>query len=281
VAAAADPAGDDPALATALEDGPFLVVQELFLTDTAKMADVVLPVQAYTEREGTYTSGERRVQRFYPAVRPLVGLLPDFAIAAQLGQRLGRQVDGRSASRVMDAIAAALPAYAGLSYPKLAESPAQWPVIGRGDLYYGGTSYDNHQGLGVSLPLVDQGVPPGGREAPEKPAVPEGGLLVVPVSHLYDRGATLAPSTVLQMRMISGVGWLNPATAACLGLVQGQPVSANLNGAEVALTLHLDATVPLDTLMVPRLWPVAVAGAMGIGSEALHPVEAKAGQANE
>ncbi len=271
IMAAADPAGDDPALAGALEDGPFLVVQELFLTDTAKMADVVLPVQAYTEREGTYTSGERRVQRFYPAVRPPVGLLPDFAVAAQLVQRLGRQVEGRSASRVMDAILAALPsqAYAGLSYPKLAESPEQWPVIGRADLYYGGTSYDNHQGLGVPLPLVDQGVPPGGSQAPEKPAVPEGGLLVVPVSHLYDRGTTLTPSTVLQMRMISGVGWLNPATAARLGLSQGAQVSASLNGAEVALTLHLDGTVPVDTLMVPRLWPVAVAGALGIKSDAL------------
>jgi NADH-quinone oxidoreductase subunit G len=267
--AAADPAGDDPALATALEDAPFLVVQELFLTDTAKMADVVLPVQAYTEREGTYTSGERRVQRFYPAVRPLPGLLPDWAIAAQLGQRLGHPAEGRSASRVMDAMAAALPVYSGLSYPKLAESPAQWPEIGRADLYYGGTSYDNHQGLGVALPLVEQGVPAGGPAAPEKPAVPEGGLLVVPVSHLYDRGATLAPSTVLQMRMIGGVGWLNPATAARLGLAQGWQVSANLNGAEVPLTLHLDATVPVDTLMVPRLWPVAVAGALGIKSDAL------------
>jgi hypothetical protein len=79
------------------------------------------------------------------------------------------------------------------------------------------------------------------------------------------------------MRMIGGVGWLNPATAARLGLAQGQPVSANLNGAEVPLTLHLDATVPLDTLMVPRLWPVTVAGAFGIQAQAL----AKAGQPNE
>jgi NADH-quinone oxidoreductase subunit G len=279
--AAADPAGDDPALATALEDGPFLVVQELFLTDTAKMADVVLPVQAYTEREGTYTSGERRVQRFYPAVRPLVGLLPDWAIAAQLGQRLGRQVEGRSASRVMDVITAALPSYSGLDYPKLAESPEQWPLVGRADLYYGGTSYDNHQGLGVALPLVEQGLPAGALPAPEKPSVPDGGLLVVPVSHLYDRGATLAPSTVLQMRMISGVGWLNPTTAARLGLPQGAQVSASLNGAEVPLTLHLDVTIPADTLMVPRLWPVAMVGAIGIGPEALHSVQAKAGQTNE
>ncbi|HEX9012131.1 MAG TPA: molybdopterin-dependent oxidoreductase, partial [Anaerolineaceae bacterium] len=61
--AAADPAGDDPALAQAVENAGFVVVQELFLTETAKKANVLLPAQPFSEREGSYTSGERRVQR--------------------------------------------------------------------------------------------------------------------------------------------------------------------------------------------------------------------------
>jgi NADH-quinone oxidoreductase subunit G len=278
LAAAADPAGDDPVLAAALDEAPFMVVLELFLTETAKKADVVLPVQAYPEREGTYTSGERRVQRFYPAVHPLPGLFPDYVIAAQLSQRLGRLVENRSAARVMEAIAAAVPAYAGLTYPKLAESPEQWPLVGRGDLYYGGTTYDNHQGLGVPLPLIDQVVSADRLPAPpaaEKPVVPEGGLLVAPVSHLYDRGATLAHSSVLQMRMVSSIGWLNPATAARLGLDQGSQVSLNLEGAQVFFTLQLDASVPADVLLLPRLWPVAVEGAMAIQAQALTPAHAQ------
>jgi NADH-quinone oxidoreductase subunit G len=66
--AGADPAIDDPLFERALEKSGFVIVQELFKTATAQKADVVLPVLAFTEREGTYTSGERRVQRFYPAV---------------------------------------------------------------------------------------------------------------------------------------------------------------------------------------------------------------------
>ena len=81
---AADPAGDDPSLAEALKSARAVIVQELFLTETAKLADVVLPAQAYTEREGSFTSGERRVQRFYPAVPPRGQARPDFAITAQV-----------------------------------------------------------------------------------------------------------------------------------------------------------------------------------------------------
>jgi NADH-quinone oxidoreductase subunit G len=86
--AGADPAGDDPALEKALKDAKFLVVQELFQTKTAELADVVLPARAYTERDGTFTSGERRVQRFYPAVPPLGETKADYAITAEIAQKL-------------------------------------------------------------------------------------------------------------------------------------------------------------------------------------------------
>jgi NADH dehydrogenase/NADH:ubiquinone oxidoreductase subunit G len=68
----ADPVNDDPKLAKALEGAKFVAVQDVMETATTEIADVVLPAQAFTEREGTLTSGERRVQRFYPAV-PVTG----------------------------------------------------------------------------------------------------------------------------------------------------------------------------------------------------------------
>ncbi|MCX6634261.1 MAG: NADH-quinone oxidoreductase subunit NuoG, partial [Acidobacteria bacterium] len=105
---AADPAGDDPKLEAALKGAKFVAVQELFLTETAKLADVVLPAQAYTEREGSFTSGERRVQRFYPALPPRGETRADFAITAAIAKELGLELEGRSASLVMDKLAASV-----------------------------------------------------------------------------------------------------------------------------------------------------------------------------
>jgi NADH-quinone oxidoreductase subunit G len=148
---AADPADDDPKLAEALKSAKAVIVQGIFLTETTKLADVVLPAQAFAERDGSYTSGERRVQRFYPATPPLGESKADYAITAAIAEATGLEVEGRSARLVMDRLAATVPAFTGISYRKLAEVTEQWPIVGRGDLYYGGTTYENSQGLGVHL----------------------------------------------------------------------------------------------------------------------------------
>ena len=109
--AAADPIGDDPSLAEALKGTRSVIIQELFLTETAKLADVVLPAQAYTERDGSFTSGERHVQRFFPALPPRGQALPDFAITAQLAAGLGLTLESRSASHVMNRLAASVQAF--------------------------------------------------------------------------------------------------------------------------------------------------------------------------
>ena len=154
--AAADPAGDDTRLAEALEQAKFVVVQEIFMTDTARLADVVFPVQTFAEREGTFTSGERRVQRFYPVVYPPSGTRPDYAVPAQAGAKIGLAIEGRVPSLVFTALTVACPAFGGLTYQKLAQAVEQWPLVGRSDLYYGGTGYENLLGVGVQLLLADE-----------------------------------------------------------------------------------------------------------------------------
>jgi NADH-quinone oxidoreductase subunit G len=248
---AADPAGDDPNLA---ETGDFLVVQDLILTDTAKLADVVLPAQAYTEREGTFTSGERRVQRCYPAVPAANDCRADFAIAGQIAQLLGQQLEARIASKVMSRIAASVPDYAGITYTRLAEVIEQWPIVGRGDLYYGGTTYENTQGLGVQLaPAAQRGaaVSLGWIEPPQVQA-PAGGLLAVPITRLYDRGQTVLPSRLLQQRIPQPYIILNPGDAGQRRIAAGDIVEIALENSASLATIRLDEAVPPGIVLVPR-----------------------------
>lgn len=109
---------------TALE---FLVVQDLFLTETAAFADVVLPACSWAEKEGTFTNTERRVQRFYQALQPLGDSRPDWQIIAGLSARLDYPMSHGSTEEIMAEIAATVPQYGGIRYDRLGEAGLQWP----------------------------------------------------------------------------------------------------------------------------------------------------------
>ena len=243
---AADPAGDDPKLEAALKGAKFVAVQELFLTETANLAEVVLPAQAYTEREGSFTSAERRVQRFYPALPPRGETRADFAITAAIAKELGLELEGRSASLVMDKLAASVKTFAGFTYRKLAEVTEQWPIVGRNDLYYGGTTYENKQGLGVQLALNAPAPIPSISVEFLRPD--EDQWLAVPVTRLYDRGITVTTSELLRAHIGEAAVLLHPDTAKKLGVAAGEQVKVNGFRAEV----RLDATVPASVALLPR-----------------------------
>jgi len=269
-AAAADPAGDDPALAEALDAAGFVVAQELFMTETARRADVVLPAQAYTEGEGTFTSGERRVQRFYMASTPLGETRPDYAIAAQIGALLGTPLEARAASLVFAHLAKALPLYAGLSYQKLAEVTDQWPVVGGSDLYYSGTGFINKQGLGVSLPLAETTAIAIPAETPTV-RLTAGELRLAPVTRLYDEGVLVKTAHVLDARRATKALHINPQDAAILGVQAGE-ARAVIAGREYRLPVVLDAQVPVGVALAPRSVGLPVSAPQAIRVAALAAV---------
>jgi NADH-quinone oxidoreductase subunit G len=251
--AGADPAGDDPALAKALKGASFLVVQELRMTPTAEMADVVLPVQAFTEREGTYTNAERRVQRFYPAVPPLKDVIPDFAVTAEIASRMDLELEKDAPALVFMDIVGKFADYADLDYRKLAEVAEQWPLIGREDLYYGGTSYHNFQGLGVQLQTTAERGEPVPLEFLELPVRKKpDGLVGVPITTLYDQGNTLRFSEVLDSRLAQPFLIFHPEDADGLGVVPGGKVSVKLNGTTRVVTANIDNSLPKGVVLVPR-----------------------------
>lgn len=111
---------DHAKVKAALEKVEFLVVSELFLTETAAMADVVLPACSFAEKEGTFTATDRRVQHVKPAIRKIAQSKSDFEIFGALLAKLGGVAPGTPAS-VFAEIAASAPGYAGMSYVSLGE----------------------------------------------------------------------------------------------------------------------------------------------------------------
>jgi len=117
----------------------FLVVIELFMTETAEIADVVLPSASFAEKDGTFTNTDRAVQRIRQAVPEFGESLPDWKIISELSKRFGLKMDYRCPEEVMDEIASLTPIYGGINYKRLEkEKYLQWPCADKNSK---GTSY--------------------------------------------------------------------------------------------------------------------------------------------
>jgi predicted molibdopterin-dependent oxidoreductase YjgC len=116
----------------ALKRLEFLVVQDIFLTETAEFAHVVLPAATFAEKDGTFTNTERRVQRIRKAIEPVGNSMPDWWITCELAKRMGAKgFEFDHPSQIMEEIAALTPSYGGISYARLEGSGLQWPCSGK------------------------------------------------------------------------------------------------------------------------------------------------------
>ena len=106
----------------------FLVVQEIFMSETAKLATVVLPGTTFLEKDGTFTNTERRIQRVNRAAPPLPGTKPDGVIVAEMMQKLGFNQASYDADQVLKEIADVVPFFKGVTRERLGEFGLQWPV---------------------------------------------------------------------------------------------------------------------------------------------------------
>ncbi|MBK6647564.1 MAG: NADH-quinone oxidoreductase subunit NuoG [Anaerolineales bacterium] len=257
----ADPAGDDPNYARALKSAKFVAVQDIRETATTEIADVVFPAQAFTERDGTFVSGERRVQRFYAAVPPKGDSKPDYAITCMLAKQMGVILQGTSAAVVFEILAHSVEAFNELTHETLAQVREQWPIVGRSDLYYGGATYENTRGMGVQLvPLAQAGgsvkIQKVRKEAALRPKEKE--LLAVPSNKLYDRGVTVQTAEFLDGRIGGLYVSLNPATAKKFGVEAGQVVKISFDGAGGEAVVKIDETIATGVALIPRGMGIAI-----------------------
>ncbi len=106
----------------------FLVVQDIFMTETAKFAHVVLPGVSFAEKDGTFTATDRRVQRVRKAIEPLGDARPDWEILCDIAQRMGAKgFEFSSPSEILDEIAGLTPIYQGITYGRIEKDGLQWP----------------------------------------------------------------------------------------------------------------------------------------------------------
>ncbi len=106
----------------------FLVVQEIFMTETAKFANVILPASSFLEKSGTFTNAERRVQRVKAAVKPLEGTRPDGQIMCEIMQRFGYPQPDYTPDGMLAEIAHIVPFFKGATWEGLGDNGKQWPI---------------------------------------------------------------------------------------------------------------------------------------------------------
>ena len=124
-----DPAQTDPdtnRVRDALKAMDFVVVQEIFPTETTKYADVILPAASFAECDGTFTNGERRIQLVNKAIPPICGM-ENWQAICQIAERMGYPMKYRHPSEIMDEIASLAPMFGGVSFERLGSLGLQWP----------------------------------------------------------------------------------------------------------------------------------------------------------
>jgi NADH-quinone oxidoreductase subunit G len=257
IIAGADPVFDDRRAEDILRaTHATIIVQDMFLTQTADLADVVLPTQSIAEQDGTYTSGARRVQRFYQAIEPIGESQAVWEIAQTIGEQLGHPQGKPAATLIFNEIALSAPPYEGITGSALTRVEQQFPDVGGEDLYFGGTAFTNRHGLGVQWPtLAEDGrarlaVRPARVRAQLSPG--RGQLIAVPVTSLYDAEPVMQKTDLLQERVPAPHAALNPADADRLGVAAGELLEMTFDGHPVTLSAVLDEAVPEGVAVVPR-----------------------------
>jgi predicted molibdopterin-dependent oxidoreductase YjgC len=251
----------------ALERLEFLVVQGIFLSETAKLADVVLPGASFAEKEGTFTNTERRVQRLRKAIEPVGDCRADWWITGELGKRMGgKGFDFAHPSQIMEEISTLTPSYGGISYQRLEDGGLQWPCPTKdhpGTPILHTERFTRGKGRFISLEYK----PP--MELPDD----EYPLVLTTGRSLYQFHTGTMTRKVSGLNILRGEGLveINPEDASSLGISDGDMVKVISRRGEVVarakvtevspvgvvfMTFHF-AESPVNLLTNPALDPVA------------------------
>ncbi len=256
IVAQAELLADDPSVQDWLSRAETVIVLSLFPDDiVTQYAALALPIQSFAERDGTYTNGERRVQRFYTAQGPMGEALPAWQIMSRVMGAAGKANLRPSAAAVMQEITRDIASFEGCTYRELAWVERQYPEIGREDMYYGGTAYQNTGGLGVQIKTdADNGTVPAAAEVtlPQIPSLSDGQWVVIPTTQLYNRESVFAPSAFMEPRIMMPYAELNSADAERLSIASGDVIEVTAGGTSVRVKAYVNGRAPAGSVLLPR-----------------------------
>jgi formate dehydrogenase major subunit len=238
-------------------DLEFLAVQDLFLTETARCADVVLPGASFAEKDGTYVNTERRIQLSKKAVNPPGDARGDLEIVIELSNRIGLPTPFTTAAEVMDEIARVTPSWRGVSHDRLDGGPGlQYPVL---DAEHPGTSFLFDR----SFPTADgkatfhpvEFLPPAELPDDEYPFILNTGRQM----YHWHTGTMTRRSFALDARESTPTVELNPADAAELGVHDGDTIAISSRRGRITIAVRISGRVARHQVFVPMHYREAAA----------------------
>ncbi len=250
--------GENPALSDpdmhhvekALKNIEFLVVQDIFLTETAEYANVVLPAACYAEKDGTQTSTERRVQLWRKAQNPPGEAKPDWQILCELGKAMGfeKQFSFKSPEEVFNEIAKVTPSYGGMSYNRLGIEGLHWPCPtpehpGTPILHM--EKFGTPDGLGIFSPLEWKAP----AEVPDKdyPLILTTGRCIFQ----WHTGTMTRRSPTLENEAPTGWAEINPEDAKALGIQNQEIVKAVTRRGQINIPAMVTPDIKKGVVFIP------------------------------
>ncbi len=242
-----------------LEKLEFLVVQDIFPTETAQLAHVILPGASFAEKDGTFTSTDRRVQRVRKAVNPPGEAKADWEIICELAKKLGAKgFDFSSPEEIMAEIARVTPSYAGVTYERLdKEGSLQWPVP---SVEHPGTPYLHKEkftrGLGRFHAVHF-------REAAELPDEEYPFILTTGrIMFQYHAGSLSRRSPKLEQEAPEPYVEINPSDAEKIGLNGAKRVRVSSRRGSIELAVRLTERIKPGVIFIPFHYAEAAANAL-------------------
>jgi formate dehydrogenase alpha subunit len=243
----------------------FLVVQDIFLSETAWLADVVFPAAAFAEKDGTFTNTERRIQRVRQAVLAPGEAKPDWEIISMLAEKMGQPLGYHSASQIMEEIASLTPIYGGVRFDRLDDCGLLWPCP---DISHPGTSflYRDAFARGRGQLHAVGYIPPAESISENYPFI----LTTGRVLEHWHTGTMSRRSRVLAELRPDGVVEMHPGDAAKLGLVEHDLIVLASRRGKLEAPVHITENLPPGLVFMPFHWREAAANILT--SDALDPV---------